>query len=68
MAVQLGWPFYVVLAVCGLELASLFIATWIALDRTWQRNKALEELALDAEARSTEYTQKPGMDDGVVVV
>lgn len=59
MTASLGWPFYVVLALCGLELVALFISIWIGLDRTKQRDQAREQILLDAEARSIEYSRKP---------
>ncbi len=48
MKVDLGWPFFTVLALCGIELVAVFIVTGIAWLRTRQRNKA-RQLLRDAQ-------------------
>lgn len=48
MKVDLGWPFFTVLALCGIELVALFIVAGIAWLRTRQRNKA-RQLLRDAQ-------------------
>lgn len=48
MKVELGWPFFTVLALCGIELVALFVMSGVAWIRTRQRNKA-RQLLVEAQ-------------------